>query len=52
MTLMQKEVSSLNDLLTSLVAEKSSKKGFKCECAHKIRDLEGQVLDLHKKLYA
>jgi len=46
---MQNEFTSVNALLQQLLGEK--KQILKCRCSHRIRDLERQVLELHKDLY-
>ena len=46
---MQTEFTSVNALLQQLLGEK--RQTMKCRCSHRIRDLERQVLELHKDLY-
>ena len=46
---MQNEVSQLNQVISKMMTEKSTKQ--KCACRPRIRDLERQVLDLHRQLF-
>lgn len=46
---MQAEMGSLNEVINRIMAEKRTV--LKCQCKPRIRDLERQVLDLHRQLY-
>jgi hypothetical protein len=46
---MHREVASLNEMMLQMVREK--RPSLKCQCKHRVKDLERQVLDLHRELY-
>ncbi len=50
---MQSEVAQLNDIIGSMTSEKAlnARNPLRCQCRPRIKDLEKQILNLHKQMY-
>ncbi len=50
---MQNEVAQLNDIIGSMTSEKAlnARNPLRCQCRPRIKDLEKQILNLHKQMY-